>query len=123
MYKNFTQMPIWKQAMKISIKIFELSDNLPRKEDYGLTSQIRRSTNSIGANIAEGFGRKHTKEKINFYVYARGSANETIHHLIYGSKIGYFHEQKANNLIKEINSLIYEINKIIKTLKSWQPKE
>ncbi len=109
-------MPIWKQAINISIKIFDLTDNLPRKEDYGLTSQIRRSANSIGANIAEGFGRKHSKDKINFYVYARGSANECIHHLLYGLQVGYFNQSNVDCIIKELKQLIFEINKIIKVL-------
>ncbi|SHJ57665.1 four helix bundle protein [Paramaledivibacter caminithermalis] len=122
MYKTFNQMPIWKQAMNISMKVFKLSDKLPRKEDYGLTSQVRRSANSIGANIAEGFGRKHLKDKKNFYIFARGSVNETIHHLIYGVNIGYFNEDTVDKLIQEIKCLIYEINKVVKTLENWKPK-
>lgn len=116
MYKTFNQMPIWEKAMGISVKIFELTEGLPRKEDWGLTSQIRRASNSIGANIAEGFGRKHTKEKIKFYIYARGSANETIHHLIYGLNVGYFAKKSVDDMIEELNDLVYQINKIIKVL-------
>ena len=59
-------MPIWKVAMEIAEKIFKYTNNLPRKEDYGFTSQIRRSGLSISANIAEAFGRYHTLNKINF---------------------------------------------------------
>ena len=49
-----------------------ITEELPNKEDYGLTSQIRRAALSIPANIAEGFGRKHTKDKLNFYYDSRG---------------------------------------------------
>jgi len=81
MYKSFKNMPIWKEAMNIAEQIFTITDNLPRKEDYGFTSQIRRAALSISANIAEAFGRNHTLDKINFYYFARGSLTETQSHL------------------------------------------
>ena len=64
MYKSFEEMPVWKRSMDLAVKIFELSEKFPRKEDYGLTSQIRRSALSISANIAESFGREHTLNKL-----------------------------------------------------------
>ena len=64
MYKTFKDMPIWQRAIEISEKIHKITDNLPRKEDYGFTSQVRRSSLSSAANIAEAFGRNHTSDKI-----------------------------------------------------------
>ncbi|OQX51790.1 MAG: hypothetical protein B5M53_10305 [Candidatus Cloacimonas sp. 4484_209] len=55
MYKSFKDMPIWQEAMNIAEEIFKITDNLPKKEDYGFTSQIRRAALSISANIAEAF--------------------------------------------------------------------
>jgi len=81
MYKSFKEMPVWQSAMNIAEMVFSLSDTLPKKEDYGLTSQVRRSALSISANIAEAFGREHTLEKINFHYVARGSLTETQNHL------------------------------------------
>ncbi len=60
MYKSFKDMPIWQEAMEIAEKVFYITDNLPKKEDYGFTSQIRRSALSISANISEAYGRNHT---------------------------------------------------------------
>jgi hypothetical protein len=68
-YKSFKDMPIWQSAMEIAESIYRFTDALPRKEDYGFTSQIRRSALSLSANIAEAFGRNHTLEKINFYLF------------------------------------------------------
>ena len=65
-YHDFTEMPIWIKAMNIAVQIFELTSNLPRTEDYGLTSQIRRSAESISANIAEGFGKQVLMIKLGF---------------------------------------------------------
>lgn len=73
MYKSFTEMPVWQKGHELAVQIFHLTVNLPRSEDYGLTSQIRRSSNSVPTNIAEGFGRKTKNDKSNFHVIARGS--------------------------------------------------
>ena len=90
---------------------------MPRTEDYGLTSQIRCSAESISANIAEGFGKSSINDKVRFYEIAKGSAFETKSHLIYGQKVGYFKEDSINHLFKELNVIIFEINKLKKALK------
>lgn len=118
MYKSFKDMLIWQEAMQIAEQIFKLTDNLPRKEDYGFTSQIRRSSLSISANIAEAFGRNHFAEKINFYYYARGSIFETQSHLEYGKRVGYIPEDVAKDLDNKLSTLCKNLNKLIKTLKS-----
>lgn len=51
MYNNFRDMPVWKDSLNLSESIFKLTLTLPKSEDYGLTSQLRRSANSISANI------------------------------------------------------------------------
>ncbi len=116
MIKSFREMPIWKESMDVAVEIFNISEAFPRKEDYGLTSQIRRSALSISANIAEAFGRYHKKDKINFYYYARGSVTETQNHLIYCERVKYHKPEftkKLDNKLEEINK---SLNKIIKTL-------
>lgn len=102
--------------MELSIDVFSLTINLPKSEDYSLTSQIRRASNSISANIAEAFGRSSKKDKSKFYIYSRASAYETMSHLIYGVKIGYFENDKSEILLEKYQKLIFDLNKIIKTL-------
>jgi four helix bundle protein len=116
-YNSFSDMPVWQKAHELSVEVFELTITMPKSEDYGLKSQIRRSANSVSANIAEAFGRNTKKDKANFYVVARGTAYETQNHLIYGNRVGYFKNENTNILIEHYHSLIYETNKIIKTLK------
>jgi four helix bundle protein len=115
-YKSFTEMPVWQKANNLAAKIFNLTINLPRSEDYGLTSQIRKSSNGAPACIAEGFGRSTNKDKSNFYVIARGSSFETQNHLLYGNKVGYFETQITQQIFDEYNDLIHELNKLIKSL-------
>ncbi|MCF7832666.1 MAG: four helix bundle protein [Candidatus Marinimicrobia bacterium] len=118
-YRSFREFPVWKESINISKKVFELSKDLPRSEDYGLTSQLRRAANSVSANIAEAFGREHLKEKQNFYRISRGSAYELQSHLIYGTEVKYFSRDKINILDENIDEIIHSLNKIIKTLKNY----
>ena len=115
-YNSFTEMPVWQKAHKFAIEVFNLTIDLPRSEDYGLTSQIRKSSNGVPACIAEGFGRSTKRDKSNFYVIARGSSFETQNHLLYGNRVGYFESQITQQLFKEYNELIHELNKVIKSL-------
>ena len=109
-------MPVWQKAHKHAAEVFNLTVTLPRSEDYGLTSQIRKSSNGVAACIAEGFGRSTKKDKSNFYIIARGSSFETQNHLLYGNKVGYFETQMTQRLLDEYNELIFELNKLIKSL-------
>jgi four helix bundle protein len=116
LYKSFTEMPVWQKTHKLAGEVFNLTINLPRSEDYGLTSQIRRSSNGVGACIAEGFGRRTKRDKSNFYIIARGSCFETQNHLLYGNSVRYFEPQITHRLFKEYDDLIFELNKLIKSL-------
>jgi len=115
-FNSFEDMPIWQKAMDLAVKIFNLTETLPRKEDYGLTSQIRDSGLSVSGNLAEGFGRKHTKDKLNFYYNSRGSLAETQSHLIYGRKVGYFTKADFESCLALITEIWKELNSIISSL-------
>lgn len=117
MYETFRDMPVWQQAIDVAERIFGLTEGLPRKEDYGFTSQIRRSALSIAANIAEAFGRNHTYDKINFYYISRGSVAETQSHLEYGRRVGYIAEEDALELDTILNGIYKDLNRLILSLK------
>ncbi|WP_374462049.1 four helix bundle protein [Chryseobacterium taeanense] len=116
MIKDFTEMPVWQKAMDIAEKCFKISESLPKKEDYALASQIRRAAESISANIAEGFGRRTSKDKSRFYDISRGSAFETKSHLIYGHRVKYFAENESLEIQNLISEVIYDLNKITSRL-------
>ena len=111
-------MPVWIEAMAIAEGVFKLSEGFPKKEDYGLTSQLRRAAVSISANIAEAFGRRHNKEKINFYYISRGSITETQSHLEYAKRVGYIDPKTYQDINAKLDGLVHEINKIIVTLRN-----
>ncbi|WP_231461847.1 four helix bundle protein [Pedobacter sp. Leaf132] len=118
MYYNFTEMPVWKLAMEYAVSVFNLTTDLPKQEDYALTSQIRRSSLSISDNLAEGFGRETNLDKKRFYVMSRGSLLESKNQLIYGRNVGYFDVEKGIELIAVNEKIHFELNKLIKSLKS-----
>ncbi|MGD0338004.1 MAG: four helix bundle protein [Bacteroidota bacterium] len=118
MFRSFKEMPVWQEAMSIAEEIFRITETLPKKEDYGLTSQLRRAASSISANIAEAYGRKHSLDKKNFYYIARSSSTETQSHLEYGMRVGYFEKEQIDVLDSRLDQLYNDINKIIITLRS-----
>lgn len=93
-----------------------ITNDLPKKEDYGLTSQIRRASVSISANIAEAFGRTIAPDKNKLFDYARGSAFETKSLLLYGNKVGYFSDESTEMIIEKISTIIHNLNKVKVTL-------
>jgi len=103
--------------MKIAEQVHGLTEALPKKEGFGFTSQIRRSSLSISANIAEAFGRKHILEKVNFYSIAKGSLTETQSHLEYGRRVRYVDDGLASELEDELTALSGDLSKIIISLK------
>lgn len=105
--------------MQIAVEIFHITKALPRSEDYGLTSQVRRAGLSISNNIAEGFGRVSKKDKANFYIISRGSAFESLNCLEYGMQTGYFESEEKKKIDDKINDVIHELNKIINSLNPY----
>jgi len=110
-------MPVWQEAMKVAEEVSAVSDTLPRKEDYGFTSQIRRAALSISANIAEAFGRSHTLDKVNFYYIARGSVTETQSHLEYGRRVGYLDGKTEKQLSERLTTVYSDLNKVVVSLR------
>ena len=110
-------MPVWQKGMGLAKKIYAITEGLPKKEDYGLTSQIRRSALSVPGNLDEGFGRRHTKDKLNFYYASRGSLAETKSHLIYGYKVGYFKPDESQDLVALSEEIWKELNALISSLR------
>jgi four helix bundle protein len=75
-YHTYKELKVWQAGRKLASSIYSLSKKFPRDEQYGLISQMRRCAVSIPSNIAEGAGRHHTKDTLNFLYIARGSVFE-----------------------------------------------
>ncbi len=87
--KSFTDLQAWQVGHSIVLMVYEETRNFPRDEVFVLVSQMRRSAVSITSNIAEGFSRNSSKDKINFFVIAHGSVTELQNQLIIARDVGY----------------------------------
>lgn len=98
-FKSFEDLQCWKEARKLRVFVSkQLIAKFPDNEKYNLTSQIRNSSRSVGNNIAEGFGRFHYQENIQFCRIGRGSLFETLDHGINALDEGYIKEDILNEL-------------------------
>jgi four helix bundle protein len=87
--KGFEDLKVWQLARQLMMECHKLADALPAKERFDLSSQVRRSSKSVMANIAEGYGRYHYVDSLRFYYIARGSLVETINHIITARDLAY----------------------------------
>src|SRR5690349_1916088 len=76
MQKSYIELEVWQQSRKLVNAVYDLTKDFPKEELYGLTHQLRRCAVSIPSNIAEGCGRQHSKDSIQFFYIARGSLYE-----------------------------------------------
>ena len=80
--RDFRQFKVWQKSHQLTVKAYKVTTKFPKDELYGLTSQIRRSSASVSANIAEGCGRRGDAELARFLQIAMGSASELEYHLL-----------------------------------------
>lgn len=86
---QFEDLKVFDEAHKLTLLIYKFTKNFSKSEAYGLTSQIRRSSASVAANIVEGNSRGHKKEFLQFLYIANGSPEETKYHLLLARDLGY----------------------------------
>ena len=104
----------------MTLHVYTATRGFPKEELYGLTSQLRRSAASIGANIAEGSGRRSTSEICRFLQIARGSASETEYHLLLARDLNFLREEDFRALLRQAD----EVQRMLTALiQSFHPKE
>ena len=116
-YGDFRDLEVWKLCREIREKVWKFCKSLPVEEKYRLADQMTRSSRSATACIAEGYGRYHYQENIQFCRQARGSLYELIDHVSVASECGYMEHERSEVLINEIKSAIKVLNGYIKYLK------
>lgn len=112
--KSFTDLIAWKEAHKLAIFVYEATKLFPKEEIYGLTNQVRRAAVSVSSNIAEGFSRRSSAEKRQFYYQALGSLTELQNQLLIARDIKYLTKEKFNELANQTISVSKLINSLIK---------
>jgi four helix bundle protein len=103
--KDFRDLRVWEKAHKLTLALCRATAGFPQCELYGLTSQIRRSGASIGANIAEGCGKRGNNEFQRFLLIASGSASELDYHLLLSHDLGFLADAEYSELSKSLGEL------------------
>ena len=103
--KNYKELVVWKKAHEMTLDVYNATRQFPREELYGLTSQLRRSAASVGANIAEGSGRRSNNEICRFLQIARGSASEAEYHILLASDLKLLREEEFHKLSRQADEV------------------
>ena len=107
---NFEKLEIWKLAIQLSKSIYELTKSFPKDEKFGIISQLRRASNSVSANIAEGVSRIGEKDKARFIMIAYGSVIEVLNHLILSNELGFIDNDQLLKFRIRIMELTNKLN-------------
>lgn len=113
---NFEKLEVWNLSIELTVKIYKISAAFPSEEKFGITNQIRRASNSVSANIAEGTSRLGTKDKARFIQIAYGSLLEVLNFIIISNKLGYILLEDMIEIRKEIEALSNKLNAFHKTI-------
>lgn len=104
--KNFTDLLAWQRAHQLTLRVYRETERFPKSETFGLTSQLRRASVSIAANVAEGFKRSGRPEKARFLNIAQGSLEETRYYLILANDLAYADTKPLLEILNEVGRLL-----------------
>lgn len=120
MIKNLEDLQVWQKARILSQKIYKITASFPVSEKNILISQLRRASNSVCANIAEGFERYHFQESIQFYRTARGSLSEIKSHLYLALDQGYLSKAELEAIFLVMDEIGKMLNSLINKTKVYR---
>ncbi|TYB36958.1 MAG: four helix bundle protein [Flexistipes sinusarabici] len=118
MKSDFRDLEIWQLGKALRTEVYELCKNLPKEENYKLKDQMIRASRSFTANLAEGYGRFHYQENIQFCRQARGSLFELIDHFTVCLECGYLDEDRFAVFENNIKEIVKKLNGYIKYLRT-----
>ena len=110
--KSYKDLLVWQRAVDISVEVYAISASFPKEEVFGLTNQIRRASNSISLNIAEGYSRNSAKAYLNFLNIAQGSLFELESGIILAERLQFSVSENLNNVF----NLITQVSKMLRSL-------
>jgi len=107
---SFEDLEVWRESQNLAVEVYKLTKSFPKDEIFAMTSQVRRAVTSISANIAEGFGRSSTNDKLHFYTMAYGSLLEVKNFLYLAEKLEYIDRAMLEKVLIQITSCQKLIN-------------
>jgi four helix bundle protein len=110
--KDFRDLRVWEKAHQLALEFYKVTNEFPKTEMFGMTSQIRRAAVSIAANIAEGCGKRGNGEFQRFLNIATGSASELEYHFLLARDLAFFGE----TVFKRMNMAVIEVKRMLAAL-------
>jgi four helix bundle protein len=104
--RTFEDLVVWQKAHAWVLGVYRMSDQFPAKENYALTSQLRRAAMSVPANIAEGFKKRGARDKLRYFNIAQGSLEECRYFLILARDLGYADVTDSQTHLAEVSRLL-----------------
>ena len=102
--QSYQDLEVWKQTRLLVKEIYQLTATFPKEEQFGLTNQLRRAAVSVPSNIAEGCGRNHSKDSLQFFFIARGSLYEIETQVTIAHDLSLLDEFQKDSLLEKIQS-------------------
>jgi four helix bundle protein len=121
--KSYTELDVWKKARELVKEIYLTTANYPQEEVFGLTNQMRRCAVSVPSNIAEGCGRNHTKDSIQFFFIARGSLYELETQIHLSSDLNFINKEELEKLLSQLLHSRKLLNGFIRYYQQLKDKE
>jgi four helix bundle protein len=115
--RNYEDLEVWQEAHALTIRLYRITESFPRAEMFGLTSQIRRAAESIGANLAEGCGRWTDLELARYVQIAMGSASELQNHLRLARDLEFLCDSDFRGLTKALTGIRQMLTAQLQTLR------
>ncbi len=106
---SFVDLQIWQKGMDLVTEVYRITEKFPKSEQFGLTTQLRKSSVSTLANFAEGFSRLTNDDKTHKYVISRGECSETYALLLIAVRLKMISEESSQNalqLSKEVGRML-----------------
>lgn len=122
MAQDFTELTAWKEAKTFRLSLMAIIKDFPKTEQYRLTDQMIRASRSVTNNIAEGHGRFHFQENIQFCRTSRGSLTELKDHLIIAVECEYISNEQFKDFMVQYEKCLKLLNGYINFLKSEKSK-
>ena len=104
--RNYKDLLVWEKAHKLTLAIYKETSAFPKEERFGLTSQVRRASSSIPANLAEGCGRRSDGEMGRFIQIAMGSGAELSYHLLLCRDLGILGTTEFSRLAADLEEVM-----------------
>jgi four helix bundle protein len=115
--RNYADLIAWQKGMTLALSVYRLSGGMPREEQFGLTSQMRRAAVAIPSNIAEGEGRRTDGEFLNHLSVAHGSVRELETQLILSERLKFLDAQSVRTVLDEAAEVGRLVNGLANSLK------